>query len=99
MNSNIIGTFNLIETVRKYLKNNKVEKFKLLHISTDEVFGSLEEGGKFDELTPYDPRSPYSASKACSDHLVRELGVTRTNFHLLLLIAVIILENGNSLKN
>ena len=71
MNSNIIGTFNLIETVRKYLKNNKVEKFKLLHISTDEVFGSLEKGGKFDELTPYDPRSPYSASKACSDHLVR----------------------------
>tara|TARA_B100000886_G_scaffold335824_1_gene293524 strand:+ start:25634 stop:26707 length:1074 start_codon:yes stop_codon:yes gene_type:complete len=71
LNSNIIGTFNLIETIRKYLKNNKVEKFKLLHISTDEVFGSLEEGGKFDELTPYEPKSPYSASKACSDHLVR----------------------------
>ncbi len=71
LQSNIIGTYNLIEIVRRYLKNNKFEKFKLLHISTDEVFGSLEEDGKFDESTPYDPRSPYSASKACSDHLVR----------------------------
>ena len=71
LNSNIIGTYNLIEIARKYLKNNQDNKFRLLHISTDEVFGSLEENGKFNELTPYNPRSPYSASKASSDHLVK----------------------------
>ena len=71
LNSNVIGTFNLIEVVRKYLKNQKSNNFLLLHISTDEVFGSLGKSGKFDERTPYDPKSPYSATKACSDHLVR----------------------------
>jgi len=71
INSNIIGTFNLLEIVRKYLKKNIVDDFKLLHISTDEVFGSLPDIGKFDESTPYDPKSPYSATKASSDHLVR----------------------------
>ena len=71
LNSNVIGTFNLIEVVRKYLKNKKSNNFLLLHISTDEVFGSLGKSGKFDESTPYDPKSPYSATKACSDHLVR----------------------------
>ncbi len=71
LNSNIIGTFNLIEVVRKYLKNKKSNNFLLLHISTDEVFGSLGKSGKFNESTPYDPKSPYSATKACSDHLVR----------------------------
>jgi len=71
LNSNVIGTFNLIEVVRKYLKNKKSSNFLLLHISTDEVFGSLGKSGKFDESTPYDPKSPYSATKACSDHLVR----------------------------
>ena len=71
INSNIIGTFNLLEITRKYLKNNIVDNFKLLHISTDEVFGSLPDIGKFNESTSYDPKSPYSASKASSDHLVR----------------------------
>ena len=71
LNSNVIGTFNLIEVVRKYLKNKKSNNFLLLHISTDEVFGSLGKSGKFNESTPYDPKSPYSSTKACSDHLVR----------------------------
>jgi dTDP-glucose 4,6-dehydratase len=71
LNSNIIGTYNLIEITREYLKSYFPKNFRLLHISTDEVFGSLGEFGKFNELTPYNPRSPYSATKACSDHLVR----------------------------
>ena len=71
LNSNIIGTYNLIEVFRNYFNKNKSHNLKLLHISTDEVFGSLGKVGEFNELTAYDPRSPYSASKACSDHLVR----------------------------
>ena len=72
--SNIIGTYNLLESTRKYYESLDSEKklqFRFHHISTDEVFGSLDEDGKFSEETPYDPRSPYSASKASSDHLVR----------------------------
>ena len=72
--SNIIGTFNLLEATNNYLKKiskDKREKFIFHHISTDEVFGSLENNDKFHEGSPYDPRSPYSASKASSDHLVR----------------------------
>ena len=71
--SNIVGTFNLLEAVRNYYENlNSTRKdlFKFLHISTDEVFGSLGNYGTFNELTRYDPRSPYSASKASSDHIV-----------------------------
>ena len=71
--SNIIGTFNLLEAVRKYWQNlssNEKLTFKFHHISTDEVFGSLGKFGKFDESSNYDPKSPYSASKASSDHLV-----------------------------
>ena len=71
--SNINGTFNLLEASRKYwedLENNKKNIFKFIHISTDEVFGSLCEGGKFNENSRYSPNSPYSASKASSDHLV-----------------------------
>ena len=71
LNSNIIGTYNLIEIIRNYLRKNKYHALRFLHISTDEVYGSLGKEGKFNELTPYDPKSPYSASKACSDHLVR----------------------------
>ncbi|MCK5026109.1 MAG: dTDP-glucose 4,6-dehydratase [Nanoarchaeota archaeon] len=63
--TNVIGTHTLLEAAR--INGNK----RFHHISTDEVFGSLEAEGKFNELTPYDPRSPYSASKAASDHLVR----------------------------
>ena len=67
--SNIIGTFNLLEACRKYWTGKK-EKF-FLHVSTDEVYGSLGPKGFFTEATAYDPSSPYSASKAASDHLVR----------------------------
>tara|TARA_Y100000589_G_scaffold141701_1_gene135256 strand:+ start:3781 stop:4845 length:1065 start_codon:yes stop_codon:yes gene_type:complete len=72
--SNIVGTFNLLEAARTYWEGLSIKDkslFKFIHISTDEVFGSLQECGKFDENSNYDPRSPYSASKAASDHLVR----------------------------
>ena len=71
--SNIIGTFNLLESSRKIWRKFDEEKknnFKFHHISTDEVFGSLGNTGQFSEETPYNPRSPYAASKASSDHLV-----------------------------
>ena len=67
--TNIVGTFNLLEICRKHW-NNATENRLFHHISTDEVYGSLEETGYFYEDTAYDPRSPYSASKASSDHLV-----------------------------
>ena len=72
--TNITGTFNMLEAARKYWMNqDKPESFRFHHISTDEVFGSLpnDPSVKFTEDTPYDPRSPYSSSKAASDHLVR----------------------------
>lgn len=69
INSNIIGTYNLLEASREIYKDNK--NFKFHHISTDEVFGTLGYEGSFTEKTAYDPSSPYSASKAASDHLVR----------------------------
>ena len=71
--SNILGTFNLLQASRSHLEKLNHERrksFKFHHISTDEVFGSLMKNGKFHENTKYDPRSPYSASKASSDHLV-----------------------------
>lgn len=71
--SNVQGTFHLLQAVRGHwerLGQERQEQFRLHHISTDEVFGSLGEEGRFSETTPYDPRSPYSASKAASDHLV-----------------------------
>lgn len=70
--TNIVGTFNLLDCAREYY--NQLEdksQFKFVHISTDEVFGSLGDEGYFVETTPYDPRSPYSASKASSDLLVK----------------------------
>jgi dTDP-glucose 4,6-dehydratase len=70
--TNITGTFNLLEAARAYwTRSGKPATFRFHHISTDEVFGSLGATGQFTETTPYDPRSPYSASKAASDHLVR----------------------------
>ena len=70
--TNVTGTFTLLEAARAYwTRQGKPEGFRFHHISTDEVFGSLGPTGKFTEDTPYDPRSPYSASKAASDHLVR----------------------------
>ena len=70
--TNITGTYNMLEVARAYWESlDKVDTFRFHHISTDEVFGSLGDTGMFTEDTPYDPRSPYSASKASSDHLVR----------------------------
>ena len=73
--TNILGTYTLLEEARKYwsnLKENKKKKFRFHHVTTDEVFGDLGNNtGSFTENTPYAPSSPYSASKASSDHLVR----------------------------
>ena len=72
--SNIVGTFNLLEVSRNYWNNlipDKKDKFVFHHVSTDEVYGDLDDSGLFNEETRYDPSSPYSASKASSDHLVR----------------------------
>ena len=71
--SNFLGTFNLLEAVRLHwhkLKNTRKSNFRFIHVSTDEVFGSCNGSQKFNEKSLYDPRSPYSASKASSDHLV-----------------------------
>ncbi|MEQ1611241.1 MAG: GDP-mannose 4,6-dehydratase, partial [Hyphomicrobiaceae bacterium] len=71
--TNIVGTHTLLEAARAYwngLPQPRRDAFRFLHVSTDEVYGSLEPGDFFYETTPYDPRSPYSASKASSDHLV-----------------------------
>ncbi|MFC2125620.1 dTDP-glucose 4,6-dehydratase [Bacteroidota bacterium] len=70
IDTNITGTVNLLNSCRDTWKNNS-ERNLFYHISTDEVYGSLDEGGYFIESTPYDPQSPYSASKASSDHFVR----------------------------
>lgn len=70
--TNITGTYNMLEAARSHwVGQGRPEDFRFHHISTDEVFGSLGPTGQFTEETPYDPRSPYSASKAASDHLVR----------------------------
>ena len=72
IDTNVMGTFHLLESARAYWDGaGRPETFRFHHISTDEVFGSLGPEGLFTETTPYDPRSPYSASKASSDHLVR----------------------------
>lgn len=89
IHTNVVGTFRLLEEVRRYwgsLSEKEKEVFRFLHVSTDEVYGSLgAEDPAFHEKTPYAPNSPYSASKAASDHLVRayhhtySLPVLRTN--------------------
>ena len=72
IDTNITGTFNMLEAARAYwVAQGRPAAFRFHHISTDEVFGSLGETGQFTETTPYAPNSPYSASKAASDHLVR----------------------------
>jgi len=74
VNTNIVGTGQLLETARVYwskLAPERREAFRFHHVSTDEVFGSLGAEGTFSETTPYDPSSPYAASKAAADHLVR----------------------------
>ena len=72
--TNVVGTFTLLETARGYwsaLQGPEKDAFRFLHVSTDEVYGSLGDDGLFTEETPYDPSSPYSASKASSDHLAK----------------------------
>jgi dTDP-glucose 4,6-dehydratase len=72
--TNVVGTLGLLESVRDYwraLAPERRDAFRFLHVSTDEVYGSLGDTGAFTETTPYAPNSPYSASKAASDHLVR----------------------------
>lgn len=72
--TNIMGTYQMLETARahyEFLKGDARERFRFLHVSTDEVYGSLGPDGFFTEQTAYQPHSPYSASKAASDHLVR----------------------------
>lgn len=77
--TNIVGTFNLLQSARRYyegLTGVRQEKFRFHQVSTDEVYGSLSDEGFFTEETPYAPNSPYSASKASADHLVRAWGHT-----------------------
>jgi dTDP-glucose 4,6-dehydratase len=68
--TNVVGTYRLLEVAREYAIA-KGDSFRFLHVSTDEVYGSLGATGRFTEDTPYSPNSPYSASKAGSDHLAR----------------------------
>jgi dTDP-glucose 4,6-dehydratase len=70
INSNIIGVFNILEQIRSYKKKYK-KKIRLIHISTDEVYGDLKKDYRSNEKSPYQPSSPYSASKASSDHLIK----------------------------
>ncbi len=79
MSTNVMGTFNLLECARRYwtgLNGAAKRDFRFLHVSTDEVYGSLGAEGLFTETTPYDPSSPYAASKAASDHLAIAWGRT-----------------------
>jgi dTDP-glucose 4,6-dehydratase len=79
VNTNIVGTYELLEAAVSYWSKcdrNRAQKFRFHHISTDEVFGTLTNEGRFPEDARYDPRSPYSATKAASDHLVRAWGHT-----------------------
>jgi dTDP-glucose 4,6-dehydratase len=72
ISTNIVGTYTVLEEARKYwetLKSSEKDRFRIVHVSTDEVYGSLGADGAFTESTPYDPSSPYSASKAAADHL------------------------------
>ena len=73
--TNVIGTMNLLNAAKNTWKENYNEK-RFYHVSTDEVYGTLGQTGLFTETTPYDPNSPYSASKASSDHFVRAYGET-----------------------
>lgn len=77
--TNVTGTFVMLQQARAWFEGLSADeraRFRFLHVSTDEVFGALGEAGRFDEDSPYDPRSPYAASKAASDHLARAWGHT-----------------------
>ncbi len=75
VHSNILGTFNILEQIRKYKKKVK-KKIKLIHVSTDEVYGDLKKNERSIEKSPYKPSSPYSASKASADHLIKSYSRT-----------------------
>jgi dTDP-glucose 4,6-dehydratase len=70
MQTNVIGTFTLLEEAARYVRDHQPVRFQFVHVSTDEVFGSIADG-KFNQSTPYAPSSPYSATKAAADHLTR----------------------------
>lgn len=77
--TNVAGTVSLLQSILDWWREHNPTRraaFRFLHVSTDEVFGTLDSTGRFDETTPYDPRSPYAASKAASDHFVRAWGHT-----------------------
>jgi dTDP-glucose 4,6-dehydratase len=76
INTNVVGTYALLDAALTHWRKRGERRFRFHHISTDEVFGALTDEGLFTEETRYDPRSPYSASKAASDHLVRAWGHT-----------------------
>ena len=77
IDTNIVGTYNMIEAARSYWEaQGRPDTFRFHHVSTDEVYGTLGDTGLFEESTAYSPNSPYSASKAASDHLVRAWGET-----------------------
>ena len=76
VDTNVTGTLRLLEAARQWWTETEHSAFRFHHVSTDEVFGSLGPDGKFSEASAYDPRSPYAASKAASDHLVRAWGET-----------------------
>jgi dTDP-glucose 4,6-dehydratase len=71
LQTNVIGTFSLLEATRRYLATSPNPDFRFVHVSTDEVFGALGDEGAFTESSPHRPNSPYSASKAASDHFAR----------------------------
>ena len=100
VNTNVNGTVNLLYETMTYLNENidKYDSFKFIHISTDEVFGSLGAEGVFSENSRFAPNSPYSASKAASDHFVRSCTKLMA-YHLLLLTALITMDLCNFLKN
>jgi dTDP-glucose 4,6-dehydratase len=78
INTNVVGTYVLLEVALAHWRGlgPRAQGFRFLHVSTDEVYGALKNDGRFTEETRYDPRSPYSASKASADHLVRAWGHT-----------------------
>lgn len=89
--TNILGSYTLLEAARNHLSIHHIphQSFRFIHISTDEVYGSLGDSGEFTETTAYDPRSPYSASKAASDHLARA-------WHHTYGLPVIVTNGGNN---
>ena len=96
--TNIFGAFILLEVARQHLKERPADEasaFRFLHVSTDEVYGSLGSTGLFSETTPYAPNSPYAASKASADHLVRAYSET---YGLPAIIAYALITEGNPLQ-